>query len=381
MIVSIKDSIKLVGISIMSLCAVFVCTLFLNYTFDLLKIENQITNEVSQIYFDAQLSTAYVVNGVTGGCLVLTTIVMLIFYIKHYIDIHKKELGILKALGKSEFSIAKHFWVFGLSVFIGCVLGFGGAFAFMPNFYALQNKDNILPEITMNFHPTVLVFFVLVPAIVFSLLACLYAFIKLKQPVLNLIKEQTKYKQHKSKSQAKQNDRSFLADLTLSTLKNKKMVAFFIAFASFCFSAMTQMSFSMKDLSSKVMGAMMLIIGLVLAITTMYIAITTAVHSNQKTIAIMQTFGYSHSQCSKTILGCYRPISYFGFALGTVYQYFLLRIMVDLVFNDVANMPEYKFDYVVMLISLAIFVILYELVMYVYSNRIKKISIKQIMLE
>ena len=35
MIIGIKDEIKLIGISIIACCAVFVCTLFLNYNIDL----------------------------------------------------------------------------------------------------------------------------------------------------------------------------------------------------------------------------------------------------------------------------------------------------------------------------------------------------------
>lgn len=51
------------------------------------------------IFYNAQVSTAKVVCLVSGGCLLITSVVMLIFYSKHYIDSHKKELGILKALG------------------------------------------------------------------------------------------------------------------------------------------------------------------------------------------------------------------------------------------------------------------------------------------
>ena len=56
---------------------------------------------------------------------------------------------------------------------------------------------------------------------------------------------------------------------------------------------MTQMSFSMKDLASEMMGAMVLMIGIVLASTTLFIAITTVIKGNIKTIAIMRVFGYS----------------------------------------------------------------------------------------
>ena len=124
MIVSIKDSIKLFGISIMTCCAVTVCNLFLNYYMDLTAIADLIDTPVAQVFYDAQLMTAKVVCAVSGGCLAATTVVMLFFYIKHYIDSHSKEIGILKALGYSDFKIAKGFSVFGLSVFIGCLIGY-----------------------------------------------------------------------------------------------------------------------------------------------------------------------------------------------------------------------------------------------------------------
>lgn len=144
---------------------------------------------------------------------------------------------------------------------------------------------------------------------------------------------------------------------------------------------MTQMSFSMKDLSSEMIGAMMLIIGLTLAFTTLFLAITTVIRGNTKTIAVMRVFGYSQKECCKAILGGYRPVSYIGFAIGTIYQYALLRIMVDIVFKDVENVPAYQFDFPVMLISLVVFIIVYEVLMFAYSDKIRKISMKEIMIE
>ena len=74
-------------------------------------------------------------------------------------------------------------------------------------------------------------------------------------------------------------------------------------------------------------------------------------------------------------------MSYIGFVIGTVYQYALLRIMVDIIFRDVEIIPDYQFDLPVMLISLAAFIIIYEILMFAYSGKIKKISIKEIMME
>lgn len=382
MLIGIKNASKLVGISVIACCAVLVCTMFLNFYFDVQLIENEITSELSMIFYNAQISTAKVVCLVSGGCLLITSVVMLMFYIKHYIDTHKQELGILKALGYSNRTVAKNFWVFGISAFIGTVIGFGGAFLMMPWFYALQNEDKVLPEIAIHFHPTIFLYFVILPTVGFSLLAIGYAWRQLKKPVLLLLKNdfQTSAKTKKQKEDTS-SECSFVDDLKRNTLRSKKTLVFFIIFASFCFSAMTQMSFSMKDLSSEMMGAMMLIIGLVLAFTTLFLAITTVINGNIKTIAMMRVFGYSQKDCCKSILGGYRLMSYIGFAIGTVYQYVLLRIMVDIVFKDIEGVPIYKFDFPVMLISLVVFIMIYESLMFVYSEKIKKISIKEIMIE
>lgn len=382
MLIGIKNVSKLIGISIIACCAVLVCTMFLNFYFDIQLIEKEIASELSMVFYNAQVSTAKVVCLVSGGCLLLTSVVMLFFYIKHYIDTHKKELGILKALGYSNLKIAKNFWVFGISAFIGTAVGFSGAFLIMPWFYALQNEDKILPEITINFHSSLLLYFVVLPTVCFAVLSICYAWYKLKKPVLLLLKDNLqavsktpRYRIEKSK------EISFIEDLKRNTLKSKKTLVFFIIFASFCFSAMTQMSFSMKDLSSEMMGVMMLVIGLVLAFTTLFLAITTVINGNTKTIAMMRVFGYSQKECCRAILGGYRPMSYIGFVIGTVYQYGLLRLMVDVVFKDMEGVPIYKFDFPIMLISLAVFIFVYEMTMYIYSEKIKKISVKEIMIE
>lgn len=380
MVVGIKDVAKLMGISIISCCAVLVCALFLNYYIDILQIEDLLFSEQAVIYYHAQVSTAKVVCLVSGGCLLLTSVVMLFFYVKHYIDTHKKELGILKALGYSNLKIAGNFWVFGTGVFLGTTVGFLGAFLLMPEFYERQNEVGILPKIAISFHPSLLLYLVILPTIAFAILAVFYASLKLKRPVLALLKNEFQ-SFSKVKRFREGKDCPFLEDLRKHTLRMKKTLAFFIVFASFCFSAMMQMSASMDELASEMMAAMMLLIGMVLAFTTLLLAITTVIKGNTKTIAMMRVFGYSQKECCRALLGGYRPLSYIGFVLGTVYQYVLLRIMVDIVFKDMEGMPAYEFDFPMMLRTLVFFLVVYELVMYCYAEQIKKISVKEIMLE
>lgn len=378
MIVSIKDIFKMIGMFIVSFCAVIVCAMFLNYYLDLITVEDLLTNDMSKIFYEAQCNTSKVVSIVSGGCLLLTTVVLLCFYIGHYIDTHQKQLGILKALGYGRFSVAKHFWVFGLPIFAGTALGYLGAHIMMPKLYELQNKDGYLPDVPISFHLGLCLSLVLMPTIFFSLLAIAYSSFKLRVPALWLMREQSA---RKVVTARKDTDLPFLRELEKSNVRQKKSLLFFITFAVFCFAAMTQMSCSMDELASRMMAIMIMAIGIVLAVVTLFIATTSVIKANRKTITMMKVFGYSAKECAKAVLSGYRPWAYLGFALGTVYQYALLRIMVDIVFKDMENMPDYQFDFPVMLLTLASFLILYEGIMFAYAKKMEKLSVKEIMLE
>lgn len=379
MVIGIKDIFKMLGIVIISACAVFVCTLFLNYNQDLKGIEDLIQTNIMQQFYDALLMTGKVVCSLSGGCLLLTSVVMLCFYIKHYIDTHRKELGILKALGYSNLRIASGFWVFGLNIFLGTALGYAGAYSIMPYFYSVQNKDHaLLEEVTLHFHFSIMFYLVILPTIIFAIISVCYGYFKLGMPVLELLKGKTILKIRTGK---KDTDLPFLKDLRKNTVRQRRTLVFFIAFASFCYSAMLQMSVGMEELASIMMSVIILLIGILLAFVTLFLAVTTIVRSNTKTMAMMRVFGYSTQECSKAILSGYRPAAYIGFAIGTVYQYTLLKIMVSVVFKDVENVPDYNFDVWAFIITLVSFVILYELIMYWYARKMSKVSIKEIMLD
>ena len=379
MVVGIKDSVKLAGISIVSCCAVFVCTLFLNYNIDLPAIKGRITTEAGMAMFDAQVLTGKVVVCVTGCCLVLTSAVMLLFYVKNYIDAHGKELGILKALGYSELKIARHFWVFGVSVLTGCAIGFAAAFLYLPDFYELQNEAGLFPELPVQFHSLLAFFLIVAPAMVFAVLSVLYAYGKLTKPVLDLLREKREYNLKYKKESTK--ELSFLQDLRRNTVRSKKSLVFFVTFLSFCFSAMVQMSTSMKDLSSEAMGFLIFAIGIILAFMTLFLSLSSVVKGNTKTIAMMKVFGYENTACGRAVFSGYRPFSYLGFALGTVYQYVLLKLTVSVLFKDIENLPEYRFDYKVCAITFVVFILVYEMVMYSYARQIRKLSVKHVMME
>lgn len=382
MIVGLRDSAKLIGISITVFCAVLVCSMFLNFYLDVNDVGDQITSDAARVFYNAQLSTAKVVCFVSGGCLFATSAVMLAFYITHYVDMHRRELGLLKALGYSRLTLAMSFWVFAFSVLVGAVLGLAAAFSLMPRFYALQNADGILPHFAVHFHPTVAILLVVLPTAAFALLAIGYAGIKLSATSLSLLRGTTVHSPRlkKRRRQAGSNT-SFTRDLRSGTLRSRKTLVFFIVFSAFCFSSMTQMAFSMRELASDMMGVMMLLIGLTLAFVTLILAVTAVLRGNIRTAAMMRTFGYTGRECAASVLGGYRPLAYVGFALGTAYQYGLLRIMVDVVFGDIPGGVSYSFNVGRMCLSLALFAAAYETVMYVCSRRLAKVLLKQIMLE
>lgn len=95
---------------------------------------------------------------------------------------------------------------------------------------------------------------------------------------------------------------------------------------------------------------------------------------------MMRIFGYEDRVCSDRILGAYRPFSYVGFVVGTVYQFALLKIMLGVFFSDV-EVPAYTFDWKALLITMFSFIALYEFTLFLYTQKIKKLSLKSVMEE
>lgn len=377
MTISAKDGLKLVGISIVCFCAVFVCTFFLNFYIDVQRVSD-IPEAVMPLY-DAQLATARFTCAITGGFLAVIAAVMLVFYIKLYVDRNSTRIGILKALGYSNGRIARAFWVFGLSVFIGTAAGFAIAFACMPAIYETLTIDG-LPHVDITFNAWLPFALVVAPTAAFTALSCGYACIAVRRPVSELLRGSKCVKPAKP-VRRRERERSFISEMRLRTLGAKKSVAFFLAFSCFCFSAMVQMGLSMEQLDSGTMGILIFAIGLTLAAVTAVMSVTTLVKNNVKNISVMKAFGYSAGEYVSAVISGYIPFALIGFAVGTVYQYGLLRIMIDFIFDNVAGMPEYSFDAVLMFITFAAFVAVYSALGAIYVARMNKISVKEIMAE
>lgn len=379
MTVSFKDAAKFFGIVIIAFCAVLVCNMFLNYDIDLRAVGSLVAGDDRKLY-DALLTNNKVICLVSGACLVMTAVVMLIFYIGQYIEAHSDRFGILKALGYSDGEIAVRCAVFGLCVFLGTAAGYAVSWAIMPRFYELQNSpSNGIPTVVLHFNP-VLLLLIILPTVAFSALSVGIALAKLKVPVLRLIKGGRDVKKVK-KFKERRGYKSFLGELSLNVLGAKKSLAFFVAFGGFCFSAMVQMGVSMRDYASDMMGAMILIIGLVLAATSLYLAISAVIGGNAKTLAMLKITGYGVWERSFAVLGLYRIPAYIGFAVGSVYQWGILNVMVNFVFKDLGDVPVYSFDWATFGICIAVFFAAYELLNLAYTFVIGRKTVKSVMSE
>ena len=387
MVVGLKDGIKLVGVAVIVCAAVLVSTLFLNYLCDVTATRALIddADATAVALYKAQLATAKFSAAISGAGLSAIAVAALAFYIKLYIDKNTRSLGILKAMGYHDGELALGFWVFGLPVLVGGAVGFGLAFALMPTVYRSLSGD-ILPTVPVHFHASLLAL-VFVPFAVFSAAGCLLALRSLKRPVAEMLKggkpkpaKLRKPRDGKARKDGKK-ERSFVFDMALSTLGSKPSLAVFVALAGFSFSSMTQMSLSMLDINSGDLAYMVLVIGIVLAFAVFIMAITSLVKANEKNVALMKAYGYGFWECNKAVFGGYRPVAYIGFAVGTGYQFGLLKMMTELMYSDVAGVGEYHFGVGIFFGVLAAFVVLYEAATLVFARRLIKTPVKEIMLE
>ena len=379
MVIGIKDLRKLFVVSIISFCAVLVSTLFVNFYIDLQAINIEQLSQPAKAYYDTQVLIAKFVSLVSGGVLSFLAVLLLFFYIKQFIDSHKEELGILKALGYQNFELAKHFWVFSFSVFLGTLLGFGASFFFMQYFYDLRNQKSLLPLINIHFHWELLGALVVLPTLIFALLGIGYAAIKLNQQSLYLLRRleftRVKHKRHKVKS-----DRPFLKELSAVHFYQRKLLIFFVIFAAFSFAAMMQLSFGMKEFIDGSIQAMMMGIGLVLSLSVLLLCLGTVVQENKASLALMKAFGYSQKECYQVILARYRVVAYLGFVLGTAYQYGIMKLLLKVIVKDVQGVPDYLFDMQLCFLAFLAFVMVYEFLVAYYFRAIRRLSLKEVML-
>ena len=162
---------------------------------------------------------------------------------------------------------------------------------------------------------------------------------------------------------------------------SNKTLIFFIIFAAMSFSSMIQMSLGMRDFVDTIIRMIMTVIGVILSLSILLITLEVIVSNNKKNISILNIMGYSVSECSQIVLSKYRIVALIGFIIGTVYQYVLIKVLLIKLSKELDSQVVYNFDYLSLLISSVLFILIYELFIRYYYKKIRMIDAKKIILD
>lgn len=379
--IRIKELLKMYGTVLLCFGAVTVATIFLNFNLDLSEMSIA-EYPAFQIVYDAQLAMSKVTAACAGGVLGAVALIVLLFSISHYIDENESNMGILKAIGYSERSIALEFLKYGLPVFIGTALGYAaGMFIASPVYKSISEIEEITPE--LSFHINLPLLLVVAPTVICAFASVLFAQRKLNREPLDMIKgvKSVKITKRTLRIQRENNRQTeFLSGLKRTMRTNHPVLILFVGIASWGFSAMLQMSFTMISIEMSDTAPMICApIGIMMGFVTLIIAINFVIGTNKPYISLMKAYGYTESECNRTLFDGYRPAACIGFAAGTLYQYFLMKFMVSLfagAYDVVVNFSIKGF-----VITLLAFILYYEGVLYFFKRKVSKISLREVMAE
>lgn len=368
--ISIRSCLKNIGGVIVVFCASFLTFLFQSFRLDLQNLDTSILNEQQSALYDSQIALSNMILIISGGVLTLFALVTLFFSIIRFIKNNGENMGILKAMGYRRERIAVEFTKYSINAFIGSLLAFIASLIFSPLFYREMNADNILPDINMSISPLLVIIVLIVPSFLFALVAFIIALIKLSSPPLDMIKGKNGKKYRKVKEK-----KTFIKSLRSASLKNHISLIIFVGFSALCFGASVQMSFSLDQIGgSPLFFWLMLSIGLLLGISILCLAFGFAFTENKQYITLLKAYGYDNREIMKAIYSGYILVSVIGFIFGTVYQYGLLILMIN-IFIDTTEI-KLTFSFLGLAYTLLIYIPVYILVNFYYFKKLQKLPLK-----
>lgn len=372
-----KDVFKHIAIIVLAFCAAFMCTNFTNYMFDLNHAKYLFTTpELQAIYYE-KMTMSKTITACAGGMLGGVTLIVLTYSISRFIQDNSATIGVLKALGYSEWRCALNFSKFCIAVFVSATLAYLMSYFLYPLFY--DPIGNI--ELSFGFHFRTVCFVIILPTLFFIFASVLYARFILRKAPLELINSTKNIKIGwlTRKMQSRESNETFMNELKVNIRSNNLLLIFFVGFSALAYSTQVQMAFSIREYATDYTAPIILIsLGFVLGITTLFLALSFVVNANKKYISMLKAFGYTQKECYQSMLGGYRIVAYIGFIVGTVYKYLLMNLLIDSFAGGDSN-ATVLFDYSGFILTLVTFVILYELVMCFYLKKINKVSINEIM--
>lgn len=372
--VRVKDTITAYGVILICFCIVFLEMLFLSYNVDLNKLDTSLFDKAALELYDAQLQMCMMMHIISFCVLGIFGIILLFFSVERYIENNKQNMGVLKALGYSNFEISKGLVKFAIPTFVGCLLGFLGALIFANQFYASMNDSSVYLDFKFSFNVWIAIGLVLIPPILMGIFSVLVGLLKLREEPLQMINGISNNKKAKAASEKN----NYLHQLRNTIIINHKLLVIFEAFAVLCFSATIQMAFTMLNQTdtSIIFFLMMFIIGIILGVAILYLSFKFIYKSNFKYLSILKAYGYSDKECRYAIYSGYHYVSIVGFIIGTIYQVVLMMIMFNAFYSSFHI--EYHFDFLAFLYSILIFLAFYFAFLIGYVLKIKKIKLDQI---
>ena len=184
-------------------------------------------------------------------------------------------------------SLAKRFWAFGLSFGVGALLGYFASFLMMGHFYDFRNEKGILPEITIHFHWQLLLAWWCYqrPSLCFSRLVMLEDNSKPRHFAY------WKNLQVRSRSKGErgtQERQIFLKRAVFVTDLGEKIYLVFCGLWLHVFCGHGSIVLWLRDYTDDIIQTMMIMIGLILSFSILFLSLGIVVSESRETLALMK---------------------------------------------------------------------------------------------
>lgn len=184
---------------------------------------------------------------------------LLIMTIVNSINTETAQIGVMKALGCTNWEISCGYFKYFIVILFPCLIGYAIGYLLLPEFSRAMMSDVIFPISSQNINLVIFILLTLCPAIVFSVLAWMVAVCKVKKPALELIRSGGKKRENSIVRNMNKNlkHRTYLKNLRKIIIFAKPFILLFVIFAGFALGVQTQFAFTMygmtSDITSKVM--------------------------------------------------------------------------------------------------------------------------------
>ena len=123
----------------------------------------------------------------------------------------------------------------------------------------------------------------------------------------------------------------------------------------------------------------MLISGLAIGIPLMLLAFKSLVKDSQKKIAIMKINGYVDKECYYTVIDAYRWPAYIGLIISMPYTYAIGKVLFSIISKTSTMILSLYINQYSIIITILGVILLTEGFIFVFKNRMFKISYKELL--